>query len=346
MSAERPCSSPSGRPLARESLAGIVAQIGRRAGIARLYPHWFRHTFGVTYLRAGGGMLTLQRILGHTTLVMVNRYLHLAASGVVDPAGHACPPAVAACGIDARRSRRLRPPRPRDLLRAVRAGLTGWLDPSLVTLDHRPQVLAIRPLALVTPHVHLTHDARGIDEGDGRPRHVPRLEVDPNIYTVGTDHLALDIRQQREREAFTRGERGHGVEPLPVDAGDGRAPPGPLVQLDLEPRQVALAAQSPGMPQKDQEQPPAGKVPQSGARVGSGHGEIEVRRRIAGCERRRALGARHGRSATSRCRGGETAPPPARRPKSRGLRLALLPGQSFPSIFKYSKLDLQIRTLS
>ena len=72
-----------GRPLAREALARIVAQIGDRAGVSRLYPHRFRHTFGVTYLRAGGDVLTLQRILGHSTLVMVNHYLHLATSDVV-----------------------------------------------------------------------------------------------------------------------------------------------------------------------------------------------------------------------------------------------------------------------
>ena len=72
-----------GRPLAREGLARIVAQIGERAGVTPLYPHRFRHTFGVTYLRAGGDVLTLQRILGHSTLVMVNHYLHLATSDVV-----------------------------------------------------------------------------------------------------------------------------------------------------------------------------------------------------------------------------------------------------------------------
>lgn len=75
--------SHRGRPLKREALARIVAQIGRRAGVDPLYPHRFRHTFGVAYLRAGGDVLTLQRILGHTTLVMVNHYLHLATSDVV-----------------------------------------------------------------------------------------------------------------------------------------------------------------------------------------------------------------------------------------------------------------------
>ena len=42
-----------------------------------------RHTFVASYLKAGGDVLTLQRILGHTSLRMVNHYVHLAHSDVV-----------------------------------------------------------------------------------------------------------------------------------------------------------------------------------------------------------------------------------------------------------------------
>ena len=61
----------------------MLGRLAARTGLANIHPHRFRHTFGVTYLRAGGDVLTLQRILGHTTLVMVNHYLHLASSDVV-----------------------------------------------------------------------------------------------------------------------------------------------------------------------------------------------------------------------------------------------------------------------
>ena len=71
------------RPLTRYTLGRVLKRLGVRADVANIHPHRFRHTFGVTYLRAGGDVLTLQRILGHTTLMMVNHYLHLASSDVV-----------------------------------------------------------------------------------------------------------------------------------------------------------------------------------------------------------------------------------------------------------------------
>jgi site-specific recombinase XerD len=51
--------------------------LGWRAGIqgVRFSPHTFRHTFAVSYLRAGGNLFYLSKILGHASVTTTQRYL-------------------------------------------------------------------------------------------------------------------------------------------------------------------------------------------------------------------------------------------------------------------------------
>ena len=72
-----------GRPTSRNSLQHLFCRIGERAGIHRIHPHLCLHTFAVKYLKNGGDVFTVQRILGHTTLKMVNHYLHLSQADIV-----------------------------------------------------------------------------------------------------------------------------------------------------------------------------------------------------------------------------------------------------------------------
>ena len=53
------------RRMTRTALFQLVARIGARAGLKKAHPHWFRHTFAITYPRHGGDIFTLREQLGH-----------------------------------------------------------------------------------------------------------------------------------------------------------------------------------------------------------------------------------------------------------------------------------------
>jgi site-specific recombinase XerD len=67
-----------GRPVQPESCARMLHRLGLRVGF-RVHAHKFRHTFATTYLRNGGDIERLRKILGHSTYAMVMRYVHLDA---------------------------------------------------------------------------------------------------------------------------------------------------------------------------------------------------------------------------------------------------------------------------
>ena len=66
------------RPMTPNALRFMVKRLGEKAGLKNVYPHKFRHTFAITYLRSGGDIFTLQSLLGHASLKMVRHYANIA----------------------------------------------------------------------------------------------------------------------------------------------------------------------------------------------------------------------------------------------------------------------------
>lgn len=67
-----------GRPVNKMALRHLLTDLGNKAGIKKCHPHRFRHTFAITYLRSGGDVFTLQSLLGHGSLDMVQHYARIA----------------------------------------------------------------------------------------------------------------------------------------------------------------------------------------------------------------------------------------------------------------------------
>jgi integrase/recombinase XerD len=70
--------SQADRPFNKDSLRVLINRLGARAEVKKTYPHKFRHTFAITYLRSGGDVFTLQSLLGHGSLDMVRHYAQIA----------------------------------------------------------------------------------------------------------------------------------------------------------------------------------------------------------------------------------------------------------------------------
>jgi site-specific recombinase XerD len=73
-----------GKPLTGKVMWKLFTRHAGKAGIRGMKssPHVFRHTFAITYLRNGGDVFSLQRILGHSSLDVVRIYVNLAQADI------------------------------------------------------------------------------------------------------------------------------------------------------------------------------------------------------------------------------------------------------------------------
>jgi len=68
--------SQHGTPITANAIKLTFSRLSAKSGVNRLHAHLCRHTFAINYLLNGGDIFSLKEILGHTTLEMVNHYLH------------------------------------------------------------------------------------------------------------------------------------------------------------------------------------------------------------------------------------------------------------------------------
>ncbi|MDP2931680.1 MAG: tyrosine-type recombinase/integrase [Chloroflexota bacterium] len=71
-----------GYPMSNQAVKSMLRRVGAAAGVPRLHAHLCRHTYATNFLINGGNVLLLKQNLGHTTLAMVDHYVHLATSKV------------------------------------------------------------------------------------------------------------------------------------------------------------------------------------------------------------------------------------------------------------------------
>jgi len=82
----------AGDRLQADSMRHLLRRLGKRAGLGRaIYPHLFRHTFATSYIRNGGDIFSLQRLLGHSDMAMVRRYVTLVRADVQNAHRRASP---------------------------------------------------------------------------------------------------------------------------------------------------------------------------------------------------------------------------------------------------------------
>jgi len=76
--------SRHGKAITANTIKLTFTRLAKHSGVERFHGHLCRHTFAINYLLNGGDIFSLREILGHSSLEMVNRYLHFTSSQITD----------------------------------------------------------------------------------------------------------------------------------------------------------------------------------------------------------------------------------------------------------------------
>lgn len=71
------------KPITNYCISDFFRILRKDLGFEKLHPHYLRHTFATLFLLNGGDAISLQTILGHTTLTMTEKYVHIANQLVI-----------------------------------------------------------------------------------------------------------------------------------------------------------------------------------------------------------------------------------------------------------------------
>jgi site-specific recombinase XerD len=75
-----------GGPLSDRYVRDLLKRLAARAGIdKRVHPHGMRHTYADELRRSGVDVVTISKLLGHSSIAVTSRYLdHLSNAGAID----------------------------------------------------------------------------------------------------------------------------------------------------------------------------------------------------------------------------------------------------------------------
>ena len=77
-----PTQEPDKKPLGKKGIYRVIVAAAKRAGITGVHPHVLRHSCATHCLNHGMDIRHVQELLGHTSLMATQKYLHLATANL------------------------------------------------------------------------------------------------------------------------------------------------------------------------------------------------------------------------------------------------------------------------